>query len=103
MYRYITRESCSQFDSLPLTYLALLRTKARALLAEAQTLAFQVAATGYPMLIQCIDVFAACLRTVAWARCAIACLDLSERPLVHDVCALTQLGPHVPLTEEVRA
>jgi hypothetical protein len=29
MYRYITRESCSQFDSLPLTYLSLFRYVAR--------------------------------------------------------------------------
>lgn len=78
---------------------------ARALLAEAQGLARQAAATGNPnpMLIQCIDVFAACLRTVAWARCAIACLDFSTRPLVNDVYALTQLCPHVPLVDEVRA
>ena len=35
MYRYIVRESCSQFDSLPLTYLSKALDRPRALCTEA--------------------------------------------------------------------
>ena len=56
---------------------------------------------GYPILVQCIEVLTACLRTIAWSRCALAVLDLSERPNAKEVETLIALTPHVPLSNEV--
>jgi len=58
MYRYISRESCSQFDSLPLTYLTSSRAhvhraalqKVRSAVAAAPSSAFAPAAASPPLL-----------------------------------------------------